>query len=387
MRESFPPAGRILEVWKEGVRMERRGKKAPGRGLLWLLGCGGAAGALLFWSGPAGEGIRQGLSLCAGVMIPSLFPFLILSDFVARTRAGRLLERLFGPVARRVYRCPGELAPALLMSWIGGYPAGARVLAGMVRRGTLSQADADAALTFSVNSGPAFMAAVVGAGVFRSAGWGLFLYACQLGAGVLTGRLLCRGRTIRARREAPGGCVPAAEGFVAAVSSAAGGMLSICAFVLVFSAVRSLLEAWGLMGAWAGRLSGLTGGVLSPGGAACLGAGLLEIGGGCALAQSLPPGQGALVLPFLLSFSSLSVVCQVAACFGEGPADLRLLLRGRLLHGALTALFATPVLWGRFAAVPAMAVRGTLLPGSAPLLGTLALLSACAILACAVTEG
>ena len=60
----------------------------------WFLaaGCAGAAWALLFYSPLAGEGIRQGLTVCASVMIPSLFPFLILSDFVARTRLGRMLE-------------------------------------------------------------------------------------------------------------------------------------------------------------------------------------------------------------------------------------------------------------------------------------------------------
>ena len=42
----------------------------------WFLavGCAGAAWALLFYSPLAGEGIRQGLTVCASVMIPSLFP-------------------------------------------------------------------------------------------------------------------------------------------------------------------------------------------------------------------------------------------------------------------------------------------------------------------------
>lgn len=352
----------------------------------WLLGagCGAAAGVLLFCSASVGEGIRQGLAICASVMIPSLYPFLILSDFVARTKVGRMLEGPLGGLAERVYRCPRQLAPAILMSWVGGYPAGARVLAGMVRSGTLSQRDADSALTFCVNSGPAFMAAVVGAGVFRSVGWGLFLYGCQLTAGIITGRILCRRRPIRARSGERGGYQPGVEGFVGAVSSATGGMISICAFVLVFSAVCRLLEDWGLLGLWGGWLEGLSGGTLTSGGAACLGAGLLEIGGGCARAQALPPGQGALVLPFLLSFSSLSVVCQVAACFGEPPADFGLLLRGRLLHGGFTALLASPVLWRRFALAPAMTGQPVLAPGSGALLGALCLVCMCAILFSAV---
>ena len=104
------------------------------RGKSWLLGlvCAGAAGVLLFCSPWVGEGMRRGLAICATVMIPSLCPFLILSDFVARTQVGRMLERPLGGVAKHLYHCPPQLAPAILMSWIGGSPAGARVLAGML---------------------------------------------------------------------------------------------------------------------------------------------------------------------------------------------------------------------------------------------------------------
>lgn len=353
--------------------------------LLLVLGWGGAAAALLLWSPGVGEGVRQGLAVCASVMIPSLFPFLILSDFLGRTRVGELLERPLGGLMAFLYRCPRELTPAILMSWVGGYPAGARVLAGMAERGTLSHEDAGLALTFCVNSGPAFLAVVVGAGVFGSPGWGLFLFGCQLLAGAAAGRLLCRRRTIRLR---PGkgrsACLPPVTGFVQAVSSATSGMLSICAFVLVFSALSQLLARWGLLELWGAGVSALTGGVLTPAGAVCLGTGLLEISGGCALAQALPPGQGALVLPFLLSFSSFSVMGQLSACFGSHPPALGLLLRARLLHGVLTALLATPVLWARFAAAPAMTGRPVLAPGSGALLGALCLMAMITILVSAV---
>lgn len=352
----------------------------------WLLaaGCAGMGTMLLFCSPWVGEGIRRGLAVCASVMIPSLFPFLILSDFVARTQVGRMLERPLGGIARWVYRCPPELAPAILMSWIGGYPAGARVLAGMVDRGAIDHRDAGAALTFCVNSGPAFLVAVVGAGVFRSPGWGCFLFGCQLAAGVVTGRLLCR-RPLRVRGSGAGSCLPPAAGFVRAVTSATNGMLSICAFVLIFSALCQVLEEAGLLALWGEWLSGITGGLLTPQGAVCLCSGFLEIGGGCALAQGLPPGQGALVLPFLLSFSSCSVICQLAACFGDHPVEVGLLIRARLLHGSVTALLATPVLWARFAAVPAMLTgRPVLAPSGGGLLGALCLMTMCAMLAAAV---
>ena len=202
----------------------------------------------------------------------------------------------------------------------------------------------------------------------------------------MAGRLLCR-RGIRARAEGRQSPLPAAAGLVQAVASGTGGMLSICAFVLVFSAVAQVLEDGGLLALFGGWLSGITGGLLTPQGAACFGIGLLEIGGGCARAQQLPPGQGALVLPFLLSFSSCSVICQLGACFGERPAKLRQLLRARVVHGLLTAALATPVLWGRFASAPAMTGQPVLAPGNGGLLGALFMAGMCGILASAIGEG
>lgn len=362
------------------------GDKAGGRMLLAV--CGGAAAVLLLCSASVGEGIRRGLAVSASVMIPSLFPFLILSDFVGRTRAGRMLEGPLGGVAEWVYRLPRQLAPALLMSWIGGYPAGVRVLAGMAERGTVSREDAEAAMACCVNSGPAFLVTVAGVGVFGAPGWGLWLFGCQLLAGAVTGRLLCR-RRIRIREGGRQGPLPASAGLVQAVASGTGGMLSICAFVVVFSALTQVLEDSGLLAFFGGRLSGLTGGILTPAGAACLGTGLLEIGGGCARAQSLPLGQGALVLPFLLSFGSCSVICQLSACFGERPAAPGRILTARLVHGALTELLAAPLLWRRFAAVSAAALAGrpVLAPGSGGLLGALCMAAMCCILFSAIGEG
>ncbi|MEG2087693.1 MAG: sporulation protein, partial [Angelakisella sp.] len=129
-----------------------------------------AAVVLLAWlllsqNNAAAEGARRGLSLCGTVIIPSLFPFLVLAAALPNLEAGLLLcapARLLGGL----YAAPPRLAPALLMSWLGGYPAGAKVLAGQLDAGELSSQNVERALCFCVNSGPAFLVTVVGLGLF-----------------------------------------------------------------------------------------------------------------------------------------------------------------------------------------------------------------------------
>ena len=360
--------------------MKGVGKQA----LLLTLGTAALGAGLVIWPQAAAEGARQGLSACGAILIPALFPFLALSVFAASTRVADLLTGPVGGAARALYGAPGTLAPAVLLSWIGGYPAGAKAMAELMERDRISSQDAELALCFCVNSGPAFMTGVVGAGIFGSAAVGLGLFGCQLAAGVVTGRILLRGKsfspltreTTQSRRGSP-----LAEALVRSVTGAASSMVAMCAFVVLFSAVAAVLRAAGLLTWGAAALSRASGGWLTEQGGECLLTGMLEVCGGSAAAASLPPGQAALVLPFMLSFGSLSVIFQVLSCFPGGRVKAGPFLRSRILHGLLTEALAAPWLWRRAGTAEAFASGSAVLAADGrSAAGTLCLLGMCAVL-------
>lgn len=386
------------------------------------------AALLLAFSAQAGEGARQGLSACGSVIIPSLFPFMALASFAAATPVSRVLRRLAALPARLIWGLPGEAAPALVMSLIGGYPAGAKVLAAMVDTGELSPEAASRALPCCLHAGPAFMAGVAGGALLGSVRSGLWLYLCQIAAGAITGRILRRllgnrarqaspaSRTERTRESAPapaspggrrsGAFAPAsgrtsgfasavpkslrqapapeqglAAAFVASVADGASGILAICAFVVLFSALLGVLEGAGVLSAGGALVSRLSGGRLTREGGVLLLRGLTEICSGCSAARGAPVSQLRLFLPFLLSFSSLSVICQVAAVTAGRGIRLGPFAFSRLLHGFLTAALSLPVLRGAGAeAVLAPSVRPVPVCDGFTLAGTLCLLAMCAIL-------
>lgn len=194
---------------------------------------------LLARGGEAAEGVREGLVLCARSVIPSLFLFLAFSDFLSLTRAGELLSRPFGFLAP-LLGIPKGAVPAFLLSLVGGYPVGARMIARMVREGTLSPQTGEKLLCSCVNCSPAFL--IVGAALpcFGSAKVGAVMYACQVLAALLTGllaRLLYGPGTEKGAAPPKRETLPLSQGFVEAVTGASRGILLICGFVLVFSAV------------------------------------------------------------------------------------------------------------------------------------------------------
>ena len=158
-----------------------------------------AAALLIAYAPAASAGAVQGIAACGSVILPAVFPFR------AGAPGGTVLARAFSGVAVRCYRLPPAAAPAVLMSWIGGYPAGAKTLAELQKRGAVTARQTQQGAALLIHSGPAYMAGVVGQRIFGSVAVGLFLFLCQLAAGLLTARLLTLGQP----RPRPGGGAPA----------------------------------------------------------------------------------------------------------------------------------------------------------------------------------
>ena len=311
-----------------------------GIGLLWM------ALALVLWPEEAMNAMRDGLSLCGNVLLPSLFPFFVLSSLVVELGMSRYLGRLLEPVMAPLFRVNGACAAALALGFVGGYPVGARTAIELYRNGQCSRTEAERLLAFCNNSGPAFILGVVGAGVFGSGRAGLLLYLAHILASLIVGllfRFYKPSHLPRTRRlggpQFQAASFPSA--FTHAVTGALGSALNICAFVLFFTVFLRLLSYAGVLGTLARLLTAL----LSPFGmeerwAQRLLTGLLEVSSGV---SSLTDGTltGRLSMAaFMLGWAGVSVHCQVLAFLGDSGLSMRTYVVGKLLHGCLSSLIA-----------------------------------------------
>ena len=157
--------------------------------LLWSALLFSAFAGLLRWPAEAAQAVRDGLSLCAGTILPALFPFFILSTLTVESglaaRLGRPLERCMNVL----FRVNGSCAAALVLGLIGGYPVGAKAAADLYRNGRCNESEARRLLGFCNNAGPSFLIGVVGAGIFQSAKLGLLLEGIHIFSALLIGLL------------------------------------------------------------------------------------------------------------------------------------------------------------------------------------------------------
>ncbi|MBE6956536.1 MAG: sporulation protein [Ruminococcaceae bacterium] len=297
-----------------------------------------AAAVLIACPQQSMQAAQQGISLCAETIVPSLFPFFVLSGMVVELGLARHLGRLVERVMWPLFRVNGAGATALVLGLVGGYPVGARTAIELYQKGCCSQTETERLLAFCNNSGPAFILGVVGAGVFGSGRAGLALYLVHVAASVCVGVLFRFYGGVEERckpdlRPAGGG-VSFALAFTRSVRSALTGVLNICAFVMTFSVILGLLARVGVLETLTRALTWFG---MDAQQAYQLLRGLLEVSSGV---RGLA-GSGRLPMAaFMLGWAGLCVHCQVLSFLMDSGLRVGTYLAGKALHGALSALFA-----------------------------------------------
>lgn len=202
------------------------------------------AALLLLRPQEAAAAVRDGLTLCARTVIPSLFPFFVVISLLLQLGLAEALQGVCGLIMGPLFHLRGICALPLLAGLLGGYPSGAGAAAGLYERGGISRQEAELLLGFCDNCGPAFLLGYIGAGVLGSAGAGAVLFLIHVFSAVLTGAVLCRlcrdrGAVHAAGRE-QSRTVSFPQALTASVSGALQSMLNICAFVVFFQVLAAL---------------------------------------------------------------------------------------------------------------------------------------------------
>ena len=298
------------------------------------------AGAAILWRPQAvAGGISRGLSICSAVLIPSLFPFLVLGGFLVRSGVATAIGRRAEGITKRLFGLPGCCAAGVLIAMVGGYPSGGTVVGDLVRNGQISRDEGRRMLRFCVNGGPGFVISAVGVGLLGSKELGIIVFLAQLVAALTLGMLgVPRGvrRREYCRPTAAARPTPLSTALVESVTAACETLLYMCGFVLLFEAVLALIDVSGCI-AW---LSSTASGERTW---SALIACVLEVSSGCAAAVTLPE-NAMLFVAFAVGFGGLSVHCQLASSL----RGLGLINRGffvaRLAQGMLTAVLTTVAL-------------------------------------------
>ena len=285
------------------------------------------------------EGARHGLFICANIIVPSLFPFFVLTLLLSALGAPQLISKRAEPVMRALFGLSGASCAPLVLGLFGSYPIGAATTAELYRRGIIEKTEAERLLPFCNNTGPAFIIGAAGVGVFGSAPLGLLLYLCHAAAALCVGFIFCAGKGARAKGEASefAAVQSLPQALSGCVKSAAASTITICGFVVFFSVFTALLDYFGLFSSVIGQMSKALG--LELHFSRSLLTGALELGSGIGSMHGLGVTPLNLALAsFVLGFGGLSVHCQTLAVLEGTEIKCALHFAGRIAHGIISAI-------------------------------------------------
>ena len=273
-----------------------------------ILLCAAAMIVLILGSKTAAAAVYDSIQLCIQTVIPSLFPFFVLSGMIT---TGLSNYRI--PVLAKLLGIPDGWEGVFLLGSVGGYPVGAQCVAQGYRSGTLKKQDAERMIAFCTNCGPSFLFGIVGSS-FDS----IFQPAAVMVIGILSAMMVGALHARAASAPAPRSSVSPLT-LPQAVAQALRSMASVCAWVILARTLVAFLDRWLL---W-----------LVSKEARLILVGLLELTQGCLLLPACRDES----LRFcaacaLTSFGGLCVALQVNALCSAAKLSVRQYLPQKLLQ-------------------------------------------------------
>lgn len=116
----------------------------------------GFIGILLCFPDYTIEYAYQGLTQWATRMVPTLFPFMIISSMIIHTGVDAYFTKMLNPFLKHLFPCNSNGLYAIVMGFLCGFPMGAKATCDLQKNKKISKPEAEYLLAFCNNIGPTY---------------------------------------------------------------------------------------------------------------------------------------------------------------------------------------------------------------------------------------
>ncbi len=336
---------------------------------------------LLIYSETSRQGIKNGINLCLGMLIPSLFPFMILASFMINSRIFENPNSPLSKITEKLFYLPGYTYPAIILSFIGGYPIGAKIVKSLYENKKINNEQLNRMMCFCVNSGPAFTISLLGETLLKNKTIGLIIFLIQITVGILMG-IIC---AIKSRLSKETFYISKnafnirnaniQEAFVESVTSACESMMQMCGIVIVFVMSIEIFKNFEIINFIPTEFinlyvpkAQLNAIILS----------ILEVTIGCI--QTIKNNAPCWILAFAIGYGGICTHLQIAAILKNSGFKFHKFCIFRWINALISALIFEFIL--RLLEIPtpvfvAINEKQTIIKSSSPPVGSLALIMLC----------
>lgn len=191
------------------------------------------------------SGVITGLKFCSEILVPSLFPFMVLSSLIIKIGLSEKLGKVFSPVVKNVFHLPSCTAAIIILSLIGGYPVGAIGINELYRQKKITQKQAEQMLLFAVCAGPAFVLNAMCSRFSNNKIIGPIILTSQIISAIILGTIsgiFYKEELTKIKFNEKFRKKSFSSALVESCLGAATSMFNMCAFVILFSALLNIIN-------------------------------------------------------------------------------------------------------------------------------------------------
>ncbi len=194
----------------------------------------------IVFSDIAAHSALNGIKLCGGVLIPTLFPTMVLTGIAIRSGVFNTLSRIGDKIFTPLFGICGKYIVSLFIGILGSAPTGAMAVKNLASEKESDGEKASALLLSSVVSF-GFIYSVVGINILQNSRRGVALFFFQIISVMLTATFLRPKKTLILKAKmASMKSEKISTAVAASIRDAAINMLSVCGSVIFFSALSGI---------------------------------------------------------------------------------------------------------------------------------------------------
>lgn len=144
-------------------------------------------GVTLSVSSSLSKTFLEGLGIWANSVLPTLFPYLVLTALLNSTNAVSKISAFSSPLFNRAFKVNGGASYVFLMSVLSGCPMGAKLTCDLYENKLLSKTEAVRTFCLCQTSSPVFTISCVGNMMFKNSLFGLCLFLTNIIACIIVG--------------------------------------------------------------------------------------------------------------------------------------------------------------------------------------------------------
>ncbi|MBQ7163715.1 MAG: hypothetical protein IJR61_00110 [Clostridia bacterium] len=289
---------------------------------------------------------REGITLWAVSVLPSLFPFFFLTLLLTKMGA---LGNFAGAADRftgKFFRCNGVSAYIFIMSALSGYPVGAKLISELYAAGKTDGYEATRMSCFCSTSGPLFVMGTVGVNMFGNKLCGAIMLACHLISAVICGKIFYKYGAFNKMRTTLKHSDNTDNILYECIYSSVISIICVGRFICVFYLLARVLSDFGalyLPTALLKLIFARTG--CSDTAANGFMLGLIECTNGCNILAEMPCAFTAALACGVISFGGLSVAFQSAIYLIKAKVNMKIFFLSKTLQMIISFILCFAVLY------------------------------------------